>query len=237
MTAPGGKATVKREGSGSGGAGTPSTSEQEGPRTPDAKTLRRLAQNREAARKSRLRKKAAWFDGEYARWVDEHDRMMRHLRAAVDAEGVEHDAAVMARHMEPLTEQQAAGMYDLQRWAQEREEALDRELQATYRSLSDTVSSDALISPYPDTAAYMAHMSLAISNLSSLEAFVRQADALRLQTLHRRPQVLTARQAARCFLAVADYSQRLRALSSLWLARPRQDQPAPPGAGGRLFHP
>ncbi|XBH77875.1 hypothetical protein VPH35_104261 [Triticum aestivum] len=342
MTAPGGKATVKREGSGSGGAGTPSTSEHEGPRTPDAKTLRRLAQNREAARKSRLRKKAyiqnletsrvrlsqmeqemqrcsaqgailgggagigglgpeaAWFDGEYARWVDEHDRMMRHLRAAVDAEGVEHDAAVtdgeqllrqlidaaaahhvvlaelksavaradvfhlvsgmwlpaaercfiwiggsrpsdlikvMARHMEPLTEQQAAGMYDLQRWAQEREEALDRELQATYRSLSDTVSSDALISPYPDTAAYMAHMSLAISNLSSLEAFVRQADALRLQTLHRLPQVLTARQAARCFLAVADYSQRLRALSSLWLARPRQDQPAPPGAGGRLFHP
>ncbi|VAI45005.1 unnamed protein product [Triticum turgidum subsp. durum] len=58
MTAPGGKATVKREGSGSGGAGTPSTSEHEGPRTPDAKTLRRLAQNREAARKSRLRKKA-----------------------------------------------------------------------------------------------------------------------------------------------------------------------------------
>ena len=232
--------------------------------------------------------------------MDEHDRMMRHLRAAVDAEGVEHDAAatdgeqllrqlidaaaahhvvlaelksavaradvfhlvsgmwlpaaercfiwiggsrpsdlikVIARHMEPLTEQQAAGMYDVQRWAQEREEALDRELQATYRSLSDTVSSDALISPYPDTAAYMAHMSLAISNLSSLEAFVRQADALRLQTLHRLPQVLTARQAARCFLAVADYSQRLRALSSLWLARPRQDQPAPPGAGGRLFHP
>lgn len=172
----------------------------------------------------------------------------------------------MARHMEPLTEQQAAGMYDVQRWAQEREEALDRELQATYRSLSDTVSSDALISPYPDTAAYMAHMSLAISNLSSLEAFVRQvptpatrviyarsvsvpdncfvcyvmmmqADALRLQTLHRLPQVLTARQAARCFLAVADYSQRLRALSSLWLARPRQDQPNQPGAGGRLFHP
>jgi len=42
------------------GSGTPSTSNnrQEGrPRTSDAKTLRRLAQNREAARKSRLRKK------------------------------------------------------------------------------------------------------------------------------------------------------------------------------------
>ena len=64
-----------------------------------------------------------------------------------------------------------------------------------------------------------------------------QADALRLQVLHRLPQILTAQQAARCFLAIADYSQRLRALSSLWLARPRhQDQPTLPGAGGR-FHP
>ncbi|KEH16646.1 BZIP family transcription factor [Medicago truncatula] len=38
--------------------GTTSSSEHEGPKTPDPKTLRRLAQNREAARKSRLRKKA-----------------------------------------------------------------------------------------------------------------------------------------------------------------------------------
>ncbi|KAL5976021.1 bZIP transcription factor tga10 [Asimina triloba] len=38
--------------------GPTSNSEQEGPKTPDPKTLRRLAQNREAARKSRLRKKA-----------------------------------------------------------------------------------------------------------------------------------------------------------------------------------
>jgi hypothetical protein len=53
----------QREGSGSGkhhgaAAGASSTADQEaGPRTPDPKTLRRLAQNREAARKSRLRKK------------------------------------------------------------------------------------------------------------------------------------------------------------------------------------
>lgn len=38
--------------------GPTSSSEPEGTKTPDAKTLRRLAQNREAARKSRLRKKA-----------------------------------------------------------------------------------------------------------------------------------------------------------------------------------
>ena len=40
-----------------GGAAAAAASEHEGPKTPDAKTLRRLAQNREAARKSRLRKK------------------------------------------------------------------------------------------------------------------------------------------------------------------------------------
>ncbi|KAE8701663.1 TGACG-sequence-specific DNA-binding protein TGA-2.1 [Hibiscus syriacus] len=45
---------VKREGN---RKGPTSSSEQEGPNTPDTKTLRRLAQNREAARKSRLRKK------------------------------------------------------------------------------------------------------------------------------------------------------------------------------------
>jgi hypothetical protein len=44
-------------GSKSGGGAAASSSEQEGPRTLDPKTLRRLAQNREAARKSRLRKK------------------------------------------------------------------------------------------------------------------------------------------------------------------------------------
>ncbi|KAJ6756364.1 TRANSCRIPTION FACTOR TGA9 [Salix purpurea] len=47
---------IKRRGNRKGPA--TSGSEQEGPKTPDPKTLRRLAQNREAARKSRLRKKA-----------------------------------------------------------------------------------------------------------------------------------------------------------------------------------
>ncbi|KDO57728.1 hypothetical protein CISIN_1g038233mg, partial [Citrus sinensis] len=47
---------IKREGNRKGP--TSSNSEHEGPKTPDPKTLRRLAQNREAARKSRLRKKA-----------------------------------------------------------------------------------------------------------------------------------------------------------------------------------
>ncbi|KAF8769616.1 hypothetical protein HU200_006210 [Digitaria exilis] len=334
-----GKLASSREAGGGAaatGSGTPSTSnQQEGPRTPDAKTLRRLAQNREAARKSRLRKKAyiqnletsrirlsqleqelhrsrtqgavfgggalpggngglspeaAWFEMEHARWQEEHGKMMRHLRAALEAAEQQQHAAAVAdaqlrqlvdaaaahhgvlaelkaavaradafhivsgawvsaaercffwiggfrpselikvavRHAEPLTEQQAMGICGVQQWATEAEAALDHELQAMHRSVSEAVSPDAaaLLSPYSDVPGYMAAMSLAIAKLSSLEAFVRQADTLRLQALHRLPQIMSARQSARCFLAVADYSHRLRALSELWHTRPRHEPPA-----------
>lgn len=345
-------AVVKREGS-SKSSGAPSTSsgQQEGPRTRDAKTLRRLAQNREAARKSRLRKKAyiqnletsrirlshleqelqrsnaqgavfggglalsgggivgglspeaAWFDAEHARWVDEHGKIMCHLRAAmeeqrqqqqhadddddaqlrqlVDAAAAHHGVLaemkaavaradafhlvsgtwvsaaercflwiagfrpsdlikVATRHAEPLTEPQAMGICGLQQWASEAEAALDHELHAMHRSVSEAVTSDAAAArqcPYPDVPGYMATMSIAITKLASLEAFVRQADALRLQTLHRLPQILTVRQSARCFLAIADYSHRLRALSELWYTRPRQETVTAPPVGSSHIRP
>ncbi|KAE8700933.1 Transcription factor HBP-1b(c1) [Hibiscus syriacus] len=117
-----------------------SSSEQGAPNTPDAKTLRRLAQNREAARKSRLRKKAyvqqlessrikltqleqelqraraqglffgggnilggdqglpvdaAMFDMEYTRWLEEHDRVMCELRAAVHQHVPENELGIL----------------------------------------------------------------------------------------------------------------------------------------------
>ncbi|KAL7092814.1 hypothetical protein ACP275_11G005500 [Erythranthe tilingii] len=134
-SAPAPDKVVKREGNRKGAT---SISDQDGrPNTPpaDPKTLRRLAQNREAARKSRLRKKAyvqqlessrmrltqleqdihrarsqglmlggnavlagdqglplnlnsdaALFDMEYARWLEEHHRVMVELRNAVEEE-------------------------------------------------------------------------------------------------------------------------------------------------------
>nr|CAB3478627.1 unnamed protein product [Digitaria exilis] len=75
----------------------------------DQKTLRRLAQNREAARKSRLRKKGMFistagdqpqstsgngalaFDMEYARWLEEHNKHVNELRAAVNAHAGDND--------------------------------------------------------------------------------------------------------------------------------------------------
>ncbi|XP_028777649.1 bZIP transcription factor TGA10 [Neltuma alba] len=309
--------------------GPTSSSEQEGPRTPDPKTLRRLAQNREAARKSRLRKKAyvqqlessrirlnqleqelqraraqgiffggsgaifggeqglpvamstvssdaAMFDVEYGRWVEEHQRLVCELRAAVQEHLPENELRlfvdnclahcdqvmnlksivaktdvfhlvsgmwktpaercfmwiggsrpselikIILSQIEPLTEQQILGICGLQQSTQEAEDALSQGLEALNQSLSETITSDSL-SCTPNMANYMGQMALAMNKLSTLEGFVRQADSLRHQTIHRLNQILTTRQAARCLLAMAEYSYRLRALSSLWVARPRQD--------------
>ncbi|KAI9077278.1 hypothetical protein K1719_040722 [Acacia pycnantha] len=317
---------VKRE---STRKGPTSSSEQEGPKTPDPKTLRRLAQNREAARKSRLRKKAyvqqlesgrirlnqleqelqraraqgiffggsgaalggeqglpvamstispdaAMFDVEYGRWVEEHHRLVCELRAAVQEHLPENELRlfvdnclahydqvmnlksivaktdvfhlvsgmwktpaercfmwmggfrpselikIILNQIEPLTEQQILGICGLQQSTQEAEDALSQGLEALNQSLSETITSDSLSST-PNMANYMGQMALAINKLSNLEGFVRQADSLRHQTIHRLHQMLTTRQAARCLLAMAEYSYRLRALSSLWVARPRQD--------------
>ncbi|CAN1853762.1 bZIP transcription factor TGA10 [Linum perenne] len=320
---------MQREGNRKGP--TASNSEHEGPKTPDPKTLRRLAQNREAARKSRLRKKAyvqqlessrikltqleqelqraraqgmffngggiiggdqnlpalviynnhvcvdaAVFDMEYGRWLEEHHRLTCELRAAVQEHLPENELRlyvdnclahydvvmnlkgmvakadvfhlvsgmwktpaercfmwmggfrpselikIIVSQIEPLTEQQILGICGLQQSTQEAEEALSQGLDALNQSLSDTIASDSLSCP-PNMANYMGQMAMAINKLSTMEGFVRQADNLRHQTLHRLHQILTTRQAARCFLAIAEYFHRLRALSSLWLARPRQD--------------
>ncbi|KAK3026779.1 hypothetical protein RJ639_040257 [Escallonia herrerae] len=328
-------------------------------------TLRRLAQNREAARKSRLRKKAyvqqlessrikltqieqelqraraqgvyygggallgadqglplgmgnmssdaAVFDMEYARWLEEHHRLICELRAAVQEHLPENElrlyvdnclahydevmnlksmvaksdvfhlvsgtwktpaercfmwmggfrpselikvdfqnlsppntvlflsqhrdipedlhanlvlffvlVQIILSQIEPLTEQQLLGICGLQQSTQEAEEALSQGLEALNQSLSETIAADSLSCP-PNMANYMGQMAMAMNKLSTLEGFVRQADNLRHQTIHRLHQILTTRQAARCLLAIAEYFHRLRALSSLWVARPRQD--------------
>ncbi|XP_029121970.1 bZIP transcription factor TGA10 isoform X2 [Elaeis guineensis] len=128
---------------------------------------------------------------------------------------------MLLSHLEPLTEQQILGVCGLQQSTQETEEALSQGLEALNQSLSDIVASDALSCP-SNMANYMGQMVIAMSKLTSLEGFVRQADNLRQQTFHRLHQILTTRQMARCLLAIAEYFHRLRALSSLWLSRPRQ---------------
>ncbi|KAG9458995.1 hypothetical protein H6P81_003503 [Aristolochia fimbriata] len=284
------------------------------------KTLRRLAQNREAARKSRLRKKAyvqqlessrikltqleqdlqrartqglflgggggaggnvtsgaAMFDMEYARWLEENNRHMselRHglhahlgdgnLRIIVDGCLAHYDEIfrlkvaaaksdvfhlitgmwttpaercflwmggfrpselikILMPQLDPLTEQQFMGICGLQQSSQQAEEALSQGFEQLQQSLADTVANGSLSDGNNQVGDYMSQMVLALGKLSNLEGFVRQADNLRQQTLHQMIQILTVRQAARCFLAIGEYYNRLRALSSLWTSRPREN--------------
>ncbi|CAL5196379.1 unnamed protein product [Lathyrus oleraceus] len=287
----------------------------------DQKTLRRLAQNREAARKSRLRKKAyvqqlessrlkltqleqelqrarqqgvfisssgeqthslsgngaMQFDAEYARWLEEHNRQVNELRAAVNShasdtelrmivdgilahydeifrlKGVAAKADVfhllsgmwktpaercflwlggfrssellklLVSQLEPLTEQQLMGITNLQQSSQQAEDALSQGMEALQQSLAETLSTGAPSSSGSsgNVANYMGQMAMAMGKLGTLEGFIRQADNLRQQTLQQMHRILTTRQSARALLAIHDYFSRLRALSSLWLARPR----------------
>ncbi|KAL5720137.1 Transcription factor tgal1 [Ranunculus cassubicifolius] len=291
-------------------------------KTGDQKTLRRLAQNREAARKSRLRKKAyvqqlessrlklnqleqelqrarqqgifisstgdqahsmsgngaLAFDLEYARWLEEHNRQINELRAAVNSHASDNELRVivdgvtshydeifrlksiaakadvfhmlsgmwktpaercfmwlggfrssellklLVNQLEPLTEQQLVGICNLQQSSQQAEDALSQGMEALQQSLAETLASGSLgpSGSSGNVANYMGQMAMAMGKLGTLEGFLRQADNLRQQTLQQMHRILTTRQSARALLAIHDYFSRLRALSSLWLARPRE---------------
>ncbi|KAJ1267524.1 hypothetical protein BS78_07G063100 [Paspalum vaginatum] len=287
---------------------------------PRDKVQRRLAQNREAARKSRLRKKAyiqnletsrmklaqleqelamarrqqqvggggpaaaaavdpraAAFELEYARWVEEQARQARELRAALQARAPDphllalagaalahyealFDARaraaradaflvlsgawrtpaerlflwiggfrpsellkVLAPQLDPLAEQQAASVRALQNTARQLEDALAQGMDKLQQTLVDALMTVDAPGDAAGCAGYAARqMAGAVGKLDDLVGFVVQADHLRLETLQNMYKILTPTQAARGLLALADYCQRLRALSSLWAARPRE---------------
>ncbi|KAL7197664.1 hypothetical protein ACSBR2_020233 [Camellia fascicularis] len=288
----------------------------------DQKTLRRLAQNREAARKSRLRKKAyvqqlessrlklsqldqelqrarqqgifisnsgdqshatsgngaLAFDVEYGRWLEEHNRHINELRAAVNAHAIDTELRsivgnvithfddifrlkanaakadvfhilsgmwkthaercfmwigdfrssellkLLVNQLEPLTEQQLAGIDKLQQSSQQAEDALSQGMEALQQSLAETLANGSTdpSGSSGNVANYMGQMAMAMGKLGTLDGFVCQADNLRQRTLQQMHRILTTRQSARALIAIHDYFYRLRALSSLWLARPQE---------------
>ncbi|XP_035821994.1 uncharacterized isoform X6 [Zea mays] len=131
---------------------------------------------------------------------------------------------LLAGHLEPLTDQQLVGISNLQQSSQQAEDALSQGMEALQQSLAETLASGSLgpAGPSGNVANYMGQMAMAMGKLGTLENFLRQADNLRLQTLQQMQRILTTRQSARALLAISDYFSRLRALSSLWLARPRE---------------
>ncbi|KAM7262873.1 hypothetical protein ACFE04_000556 [Oxalis oulophora] len=132
---------------------------------------------------------------------------------------------LLINQLEPLTDQQLVGINNLQQSSQQAEDALSQGMEALQQSLAETLSS----APPPgssgssgNVANYMGQMAMAMGKLGTLDGFIRQADNLRQQTLQQMHRILTTRQSARALLAIHDYFSRLRALSSLWLARPKE---------------
>ncbi|URE38142.1 hypothetical protein MUK42_17590 [Musa troglodytarum] len=130
---------------------------------------------------------------------------------------------LLASQLEPLTEQQVMGICNLQQSSQQAEDALSQGMEALQQSLAETLAGSLGPSGSSGNVAnYMGQMAMAMGKLGTLENFLRQADNLRQQTLQQMHRILTTRQSARALLAINDYFSRLRALSSLWLARPRE---------------
>ncbi|KAI3431091.1 DOG1 domain-containing protein [Psidium guajava] len=283
------------------------------------KVQRRLAQNREAARKSRLRKKAyvqqleasrvklmqleqeverarhqglytgagvdstypgyggslnagiVAFDMEYGHWIDEQNRQILELRAALNAHTSERELRVLVQsglnhyselfrmkaaasnadvfyvmtgmwrtpserfflwiggfrpsellkvlmpQLDTLTEQQWGWVCNLKQACQQAEDALKQGLDKLQNTLAEAVAGGHL-----GEGNYIPQVAAAMEKLEALVSFVKQADHLRQETLLQMSNNLTTRQAARGLLALGEYFQRLRALSSLWATRPRE---------------
>ncbi|CAN8234072.1 unnamed protein product [Cochlearia groenlandica] len=121
---------------------------------------------------------------------------------------------VVMPYVEPLSDEQILEVRNLQQSSQQAEDALSQGIDKLQQSLSENIVTD--------STDYTPHMSAALENLEALEGFVNQADHLRQQTLQQMAKILTTRQAARGLLVLGEYLYRLRALSTLWTARPRE---------------
>ncbi|KAI9165609.1 hypothetical protein LWI28_017343 [Acer negundo] len=246
---------------------------------PTDKIQRRLAQNREAARKSRLRKKAyvqqletsrlklvqleqelerarqqglfvgggvdgmhmgfsgtvnsgiAAFEMEYGHWVEEQTRQIDELRDALNAHITDIELRILVEggfrpsevlkvlvpQLDPLTDPQLMDVCNLRQSCQQAEDALSQGMDKLQQTLSETVAAGQL-----GEGGYLPQLNIALEKLEALVSFVNQADHLRQETLQQMTRILTVRQAARGLLALGEYFQRLRDLSSLWATRPRE---------------
>ena len=121
---------------------------------------------------------------------------------------------ILSPQLEPMTDPQSVAVYALQLTSAQAEDALSQGMQKLQQTLAES-----LTDPFAAPDAYMAG---AVEKLKGLVGFVQQADHLRLETLQNMHRILTTRQAAKGLLVLGDYFQRLRALSTLWAARPRE---------------
>ncbi|KAJ1273021.1 hypothetical protein BS78_06G248300 [Paspalum vaginatum] len=127
---------------------------------------------------------------------------------------------ILSPQLEPLMEQQHVQVHGLQHTSTQAEDALSQGMEKLQQNVAETLAPAA--DPFGTPEGYMLQMATAVEKLKELANFVTQADHLRLTTLQEMRKILTTRQAARGLLALGDYFQRLRAVSHLWAARPRE---------------
>ncbi|KAI5588019.1 hypothetical protein POPTR_005G082000v4 [Populus trichocarpa] len=122
---------------------------------------------------------------------------------------------ILLPHIEPLSEQQVVNALNLRQSCQQAEDALSQGMEKLQQTLAETVAAGQL-----GEASYSPHKETATEKRNDLVRFVQQADHLRQETLQQMSRILTTHQAARGLLALGEYFQRLRDLSSLWAIRP-----------------
>ncbi|XVF15106.1 hypothetical protein REPUB_Repub09cG0120700 [Reevesia pubescens] len=124
---------------------------------------------------------------------------------------------VLVSQLDTLTEQQFLEVCNLKQSCQQAEDALSQGMEKLQETVSATVAAGQL-----GEGSYIPQVATAMEKLEALVTFVNQADHLRQETLQQMSRILTTRQAARGLLALGEYFQRLRALSTLWATRPRE---------------
>ncbi|KAF7130844.1 hypothetical protein RHSIM_Rhsim10G0154600 [Rhododendron simsii] len=124
---------------------------------------------------------------------------------------------VLLPQLDLLTEQQRIDTYNLRQSCQQAEDALSQGMEKLQQTLVETVAAGQL-----GEGSYNSEVVSAMEKLEALVSFVMQADHLRQETLLQMARILTIRQAARALLALGEYFQRLRALSSVWANRSRE---------------
>ncbi|KAH9555582.1 hypothetical protein CY35_08G122100 [Sphagnum magellanicum] len=149
-------------------------------------------------------------------WVTPAERCFMWMGGLRPSEGLK----IVIPQVEPFTEEQLLGIRTLQLSLQKAEDAISQGMEVLQQSLADTVAAS-LLGSSPNVADYMGQMAMALGKLGTVESFVQQADNLRQRTLHQMNAILTTHQSAQAILALGDYCTRLRALSSIWSARPQ----------------
>lgn len=94
---------------------------------------------------------------------------------------------LLVNQLEPLTEQQLTGIYNLRESSHQAEDALSQGMDALQQSLAETLANgtSAPEGSSGNVANYMGQMAMAMGKLGTLEGFLRQVIHLFCLTLAR----------------------------------------------------